>query len=219
MKTRPAILVLCLGIGLALALTIRALPARGQTGILVTNADFSRSATLGSSGSLTAVIAAIQARILLDSTDANRIIPLPAINANLSQGLQQLAARILISVADRNASKILSYPRDLIGDHTAPMLGAPATLPDSGGVAVVWSTSEWATSAVDIGTQSGVYTILVADPLYAKTHRVIVPGLISGRTYVLRVRSVDRSGNIAQGSEISFVAVIRYTVNLPLVRK
>jgi hypothetical protein len=82
---------------------------------------------------------------------------------------------------------------------------------------IAWTTDEFATSEVRLGTGPGTYPQDIADPLYVKQHEITLPVLVPGTTYYCVVRSVDLSGNQAQSDEKQFKAVI--ATYLPAVLK
>ena len=109
------------------------------------------------------------------------------------------------------------YPRSLVGDTTAPVISARSAAPAAGGIKVTWTTDEFADSTVVFGTQPGVYPQTRSDPLYVKSHVILLTGLTPG-TYYYRVQSRDQSGNLAQSAEGSFtVSAMIPRAYLPLL--
>ena len=83
---------------------------------------------------------------------------------------------------------------------------------------ITWATDEFATSTVLYGTQPGVYSQTVSDPLYTKQHSITLTGLPPGTMpYYYVVRSTDRSGNTATSSEYTFNT--QPFVYLPLIMR
>jgi predicted phage tail protein len=124
--------------------------------------------------------------------------------------------RVIIQAAKTNRANALSYPVALIGDTTQPQISAIAASRQGSTATVSWTTDDVADSAVLYGTQSGNLSQTVGDPLYLKQHELTLTGLTAGVAYYYRVRSVDRSGNVAlsqervlQGQSLLFVPLIR----------
>ena len=83
---------------------------------------------------------------------------------------------------------------------------------------ITWATDEFATSTVLYGTQPGVYSQTVSDPLYTEQHKITLTGLPPGTIpYYYVVRSTDRSGNTATSSEYTFNT--QPFVYLPLIMR
>ncbi len=90
---------------------------------------------------------------------------------------------------------------DSTPDTTAPMIADVAGIAiDSSNAQVSWTTDEQATSSVDYSTDStfATGTQTVTDPAYVTAHSVRLTGLRPSTAYFFRVRSIDRSGNMAQ---------------------
>lgn len=62
-------------------------------------------------------------------------------------------------------------------------------------VVITWTTNEDSTSAVAIGTSSGVYTATTTVSALTTSHSVTVENLATSTVYYYRVNSVDASGN------------------------
>ena len=87
-----------------------------------------------------------------------------------------------------------------------------------GGIKITWTTDKFADGTVVFGTQPGVYPQGPrSDPLYVKSHVILLTGLTPG-TYYYRVQSRDQSDNLAQSAEGSFtVSAVIPRAYLPLV--
>ena len=110
----------------------------------------------------------------------------------------------------------MSYPKALFNDTTAPVIADVRTAAAGvGAMKVVWKTNEFADSRVDFGTQPGVYTRSVVDPLHYKAHGLLLTGLVQDTTYYFVITSTDRSGNSARSSEYNFK--VSQAVYLPLI--
>ncbi len=131
--------------------------------------------------------------------------------------LAQVSERIILQNTNANRQESLVYPAALINDTTSPQISNIGVIgTGSGNATIVWTTDEFATSTVLYGTQPGVYSQTLSDPLYTKQHALTLTGLTPGTTYYFKVRSTDRSGNTATSSERSFTQVLIY---LPLVMR
>lgn len=128
--------------------------------------------------------------------------------------------KIQCRVYDAGGASATSYPGGYLqvyrGTDTAPPAISVLTVaPISSRSAVVrWSTDEYASSSVDLGTQPGVYDRtepVSVDTVYASTapttggspttgHSIGLPGLTASTSYYYRVRSVDAAGNAASAS-------------------
>ena len=111
----------------------------------------------------------------------------------------------------------MAYPRALVGDMNPSVISARSATPTTGGLRVTWTADEFADSAVLVGAQPGVYPQTRSDPLYVKSHIILLTGLVPG-TYLYRVQSRDQSGNSAQSAEGSFtVSAVIPRAYLPLL--
>ena len=169
-------------------------------------------------GSLQTLLDQVFDRIIVQYANSIRQDDLATVPSTLQTLLGQVSDRIIFQYANANRELQLVYPAALINDTTPPQISdITASLTGSNSAAITWTTDEFADSEVIYGTQPGVYSQTVSDPLYTKQHRVTVTGLTSGPTYYYKVRSTDRSGNTTMSSEYSF-STQRY-VYLPLVIK
>jgi len=211
-RIAPLIIVVLAGLVLAL-------PVRGQScGIIVNNADATQCITVTGSSALNTLIANIGPRFVVEYANGIQYISVGPISSDLQTLLGQVNTRIVIQYANANRTHTFAYPVGLVGDTTPPQINTVAVEPlGSGSVKISWFTDEFATSTLKYGTQSGAYTQTITDPLYYKLHELSLTGLTPGTTYYYRVRSTDRSGNMAESQERSFTATI--SVYLPLIKK
>jgi len=156
----------------------------------------------------------LTARVVVEYANAINREDLVQIPAELQQRLDQLTPRIVFEYANANRHYELFYPAGMLNDTTAPTI---EDISAQRGNHIIWTTDEFADSTVLYGTASSVYSYSVSDPLYAKQHDILLPGLTPGVTYYYVVRSTDRSGNTSTSEEHSFKAVI--SSYLPVVLK
>jgi len=156
-------------------------------------------------------------RFIIQYANANRYYAMRPISNDLQTLLEQVEDRLIVQYANTNRAYSFTYPLELMGDTTPPRVSdLTVNFQGAGTVKIEWTTDEFATSAVLYGTQPGVYSQTVSDPLYAKRHEITLIGLIAGITYYYQVRSTDRSGNTYTSSENRFTA--QGVVYLPLVQ-
>jgi hypothetical protein len=167
-------------------------------------------------GGLQGLYSQVRPRIIFLTANTNRQADLSTPPVPLQSLFSAMQPRVIILVANSSRSAALSYPVALIGDTAQPQISAIAASRQGSTAAVSWTTDEFADSAVLYGTQSGNLSQTVSDPLYAKQHEMTLTGLTAGVAYYYRVRSVDRSGNVAlsqervlQGQSLLFVPLIR----------
>jgi hypothetical protein len=167
--------------------------------------------------SLQTLLEQVSPRIVIQYANANREDALVVIPGTLQTLLGQVPDRIILQYAKTNRHLQLAYPAALINDTTPPQIsGLIASARGIGTVIIAWATDEFATSTVLYGTQPGVYTQTVSDPLYTKQHKITLTGLPPGTMlYYYQVRSTDRSGNTATSAEHSFNA--QPFIYLPLI--
>ncbi len=163
------------------------------------------------------LLAQVADKIILQYAKTKREVGLSAIPETLRTLLGQIADRIILQYANTSRQIGLSYPVALIGDTAPPQIsGVTATLVDSS-IVISWTTDEFATSAVLYGTQPGVYTQTVSDPLYVKQHEITLTGLTPRTTYYFIVRGADRSGNPTDSAEYHFTTTS--PIYFPLIRR
>lgn len=168
-------------------------------------------------GALQGLLANVTPRITTDHANTIAHKPLVAAPADLQALFTQVGDRIIFAFANTSRQVPLTYPLPLIGDTTPPVVTNVAAAATGGAVEITWTTNEFADSTVLYGTQSGNYTYTASDPLYVRQHRIVLTGLITGRTYYYRVRSTDLSGNTTTGPEHNVVT--RSSVFLPQLRR
>lgn len=223
-----------------------ALPSQSQTTqIIVERADATRNISVLDSADLNTLVSHVVPRFVVQYANAMRSYAMPPIPAafpvqindrfiihyaNANQEIRltaytgpvEVTDRMIVQYANANRQLPMSYPGALIGDTTVPQLGPVMATPTLSGITIVWTTDEFATSAVLYGVQSGVYSPTVNDPLYVKRHEMTLTGLPSGTTYFYKVRSTDRSGNTSTSSEYQFTdqgEVVRSPIFLPLIQR
>ena len=133
----------------------------------------------------------VSVRMVLERANTTRHIGLPPLPPALQSMLDQITDRIVLQYANTNRISHLAYPAALVNDQTPPQIGAVSSI----GARIIWTTDEWATSAVEYGPQPGIYLYSASDPLYAKRHEIALPGLAAGQPCYYRVSSTDRNGN------------------------
>lgn len=125
--------------------------------------------------------------------------------AELQTALVAVSNRVAIEYACSTHRQSLVYPIELIGDTTPPQITDIAVTPvGSSSVNVTWTTDEFATSAVDYGTEPGNHPNTISDAYYTKQHAVVMSSLLPNTTYYFLVSSADQSGNVAASVEQSF---------------
>ena len=153
----------------------------------------------------------VLARVVIQYANSTGPRALTEIPTELQDRIGPVSDRVAVEYASSTSPIELAYPVELMNDNQPPEI----TQVDAVGNMITWVTDEFATSTVLYGTQSGVYSQTVSDPLYAKQHKITLTGLTPGTTYYYKVSSTDRSGNTATSSEHSFTAQLY--VYLPLV--
>ena len=179
-----------------------------------------RCATVGLAappGALQTLLGQATPRVVYEHAASSRIAPLPALPSGLQSALAQAVLRIVFQYAASGRQMAMVYPRTLVSDTTAPVISARSAVQGTEGIKVTWTTDEFADSTVLFGTQPGVYPQTRSDPLYVKSHVILLTGLTPG-TYYYRVQSRDQSDNQAQSAEGSFaVSAVIPRAYLPLV--
>ena len=177
-----------------------------------------RSLGLGAPpGTLQTLLAQATPRVVYEHAASSRTVLLPALPGGLQSALAQAVLRIVFQYAASARQMPMVYPRSLVGDTAAPVVSAVAAAPAAGGIRVTWTTDEFADSMVVFGTQPEVYPQTRSDPLYVKSHVILLTGLTPG-TYYYSVKSADQSGNLAQSTEGSFtVSTVIPRAYLPLL--
>ncbi len=206
----------------ALGLLAMAPLAVGQeTDIVVNNADMVKPLTITTAlpPDLANRLAGVSPRVVVEGANYLRLVDIAtALPPSLQTVLGQVAPAVTVQGANGIWHASLIYPKALFNDTTPPRISNVRVIvsPSAPTSAVVsWTTDEWATSTVLYGTQPGVYSRMVSDPLYARQHQVTLTGLTQGTRYYFRVQSTDRSDNTATSDEYSFIQIFR--LYLPLI--
>lgn len=204
-----------LALAAMIAIVALPLPALGQSGIIVDNADSMRQQGVSLDAGLSAATTSVGPRIVSQYANAGRQAALVAPAGELSAILGQVVPRVVVDYANAGRQMALLYPQALLAEAIPPQITSVGAQGTVGGVKVTWTTDEFATSEVRFGTAPGAYTQVVSDPLYGKQHEVRLPGLAQGTTYYYVVLSTDRSGNQALSSQYQVKAMA--PTYLPLV--
>jgi hypothetical protein len=156
-------------------------------------------------------------RILLQYVNAKRDMVVAGPPAAMNAGLQNLVPRFVIQYANARRDMVMGYPRDLIGDTTAPQITNITTLIDSSGVRVRWTTNEFTQGTVAYGAQAGAYTANASETYFERQHELLLPPVAPGAQLHFQIVAVDLSGNQAATGD-QMVAGQSH-VYLPLVRR
>ena len=155
------------------------------------------------------LIGQVPARVVFQYANANLFTNLVAVPFSLQTLINNVTDRVVFQFANTNLSKSLVYPANLVNDAASPQISDVIANMSGSSIAIItWTTDEFADSTVLYGTQPGVYSQTVSDPLYYKEHVVTLNSLTPGTTYYYKVRSTDRSGNTVTSGEYSFTAFI-----------
>lgn len=171
------------------------------------------------SSTLTTLMAQVGNRFVVEHANGLRYYALPPISSTLTSLMAQVRDRFVVEHANGLRYYALNYPVAMIGDNTPPQISiAPAPIGyGSGSVTLQWITTEYVTTVLKYGAQSGNYTYTVTDPLYFNLHEFTLTGLTSGQRYYYRITHADRTGNVFQSAE--YFVDAKSSVFLPLVRK
>lgn len=197
-----------LALGLAVSTT-----AIGQTdSIIISGADAQKQYSTSISQNLLDLASNVAPRITFHSVNQIGSLELSRISDELQSLLDLLPERFTIVSANANCTYALNYPYTLVGDNIPPVMAELTT--SSSGV-IRWTTNEFATSEFHYGTQPSIYTHILSNTLYGKSHQFTISDLVAGTTYFFVTRNTDRSGNTTTSTENSFTASIH--LFLPLV--
>ena len=208
-------------IGAIILVFCSVLPAEGQTGgFIISGADAVNTLNTESSATLSGLIDQADPRFVLEFANANAFLTLTDTPNELDNLLDKLYPRIVIQFANANRYLEFTYPRDLIGDTLPPQI-TDINISQAGenSTRISWKTNEFADSAVECGTNSGVYTISISNTLFVMQHSILVSGLSPDVEYFCRVSSKDLSGNLGISNEFSFVQARISYIFLPLIIK
>lgn len=150
---------------------------------------------------LRSLFSQVPARIILQYANTVRQAGLAAPPGELQALFAGVAPRIILQYANTNRQVTLAYPAALINDTVLPQIRDVQAQVVPAGVKITWITDEFATSEVRYGLAPGAYTQTAADPLFARTHELILTGLLAGQVYYFIVRGVDISGNLGTSGE------------------
>ena len=156
-------------------------------------------------------------RILLQYVNSKRGMSMAGPPVEMNAGLQNLIPRFVIQYANARRDIVMGYPRDLIGDTTAPQITNITTLIDGSGVRVRWTTNEFTRGTVAYGSQAGAYTANASETYYERQHELLLPPVAPGAQLHFQIVAVDLSGNQAATGD-QMVAGQSH-VYLPLVRR
>jgi len=156
-------------------------------------------------------------RILLQYVNAERDLALAGPPAAMADGLQKIIPRFVIQYANARRDIVMGYPRDLIGDTTAPQITNITTLIDGSGVRVRWTTNEFTRGTVAYGAQAGAYTENASETYYERQHELLLPPVAPGAQLHFQIVAVDLSGNQAATGDQMVTG--QSHVYLPLVRR
>jgi hypothetical protein len=158
-------------------------------------------------------------RVVVEHANAAVLRKLLIVTAPLQARLDQVTERVVFQYANANLRIPLIFPAQLVCDGVPPHISdLHVTAVTANTATVVWTTDTFADSFVRYGLQSGQYPSTAHDPLYYKSHSILLTGLTPEATYHLRVRSTDLCGNPANSSELSFATSSTGSqVYLPLV--
>ena len=175
---------------------------------VVQNADDMNTLSVAGSSQLSTLIANVETRVLAQYANAMKSYDVVAIPGELDGLLEQVSERFVLQYANANRFRVMVYPVDLIGDTEAPRVDDLTVTPiGTGGVAITWTTDEYATSTFEYGMNPGTYAETIIDEWYHKDHEVTLTGLTLGGIFYYRISSSDRSGNTRQLADSSFTIV------------
>lgn len=165
-------------------------------------------------------LTSLKPRVIIQFAYANNFLSLKNTPHELDNLLAGLYSRIIIQFANANRYLAFAYPRDLIGDTTQPHI-SEINISQIGETStrIAWKTNELADSAVECGTNPGVYTISLSNSWYTLQHSILVSGLSPEVEYFCRVGSKDLCGNLAVSNEFRFIQAGQSNIFLPLILK
>jgi len=175
---------------------------RGEPSVfIIENADATNTLTLIGSSDLVTLLSNITARFVIDHADASTTIFLFTPPDSFLGALGVVEDRFVIDHADESNTISLYYPRNLIGDTTAPAVIEVTASPSGGNLNVIVVSDEYTTAVLEYGLSSGVYPNTLADDLFGYAHSFTLPGIPSGQVYYYRLTLTDRSGNVTHTPE------------------
>jgi hypothetical protein len=199
---RHRLISLVLVIGLAAYVWIH--QAQSQSGgFIISSADAVVYIDQANSPTLETLISSVVPRFVVQYANGMKYINTMPIPNDLQNLIGQVKDRFVFQYANANRYIQLDYPIGLVGDTDPPSI---QNLSLSKDWVVTWDTDELATGELSWGDHSGIYTQTISDTQYATSHQLQIVGLTPGVTYYFIVKSADRSHNITQSSEKTFVA-------------
>jgi regulation of enolase protein 1 (concanavalin A-like superfamily) len=102
-------------------------------------------------------------------------------------------------------------------DTVAPTISAVEAAPRTFNAAITWTTSEYATSVVDLGRTTGYELGAVSVPGDVLQHTIALQGLACATTYHYRVRSTDTAGNAAASGDRTFTTGACSPTDAPVI--
>ncbi len=168
--------------------------------------------------SLNDALATIQPRFVIDFANGNKFYTLVPLPDQLSTLTGQILPRTVIDHANEDRFISLRFPTGIIRDTTPPQITNIKARPAGmSGTKITWVTNEIADSAVQCGTQPGVYTVILSNSLYILQHTITLTNLTTETTYYCVCKSSDQSGNASQSQEFNFKQNAQAFIYLPLV--
>jgi len=114
--------------------------------------------------------------------------------------------RIFILHEGAKAYSALDYLGEMIEDDAPPVLSnVTVTNVTESLVIIYWDTDEFADSLIVYGTSPAVYSEEQFDELFAKNHSMTLHELKPDTGYYFALKGTDRSGNVGESDEFSFV--------------
>jgi len=210
--------ILSLGLLLLLMLIAPQISVRGEPDtFIIEYADATNTLSLTGSSDLVALISNVSARFVIDHANARNTLFLTTPPASLLAVLGVVEDRFVIDHANKSNTIGLYYPRDLIGDTTAPEVIEVSASLSGGNLNVVVVSDEYTTAVLEYGLAPGVYPTTLADDLYAYAHTFTLPALASDQVYYYRLTLTDRSGNITHTAEATLEPIL--SIYLPALLK
>jgi len=137
-----------------------------------------------------------------NSTEHLNLVEMPGVLQTL---VGVVTSRNIVQYANSTRTMGLAYPLTLMNDSLSPEISQVSVGRVGTTTATTkWTTNEFGDSVVEYGEQSGEYSWMVQDSLFATEHAVVLDGLSPDTTYYFRVSSADQSGNLASSGEHSF---------------
>ena len=205
------ILAACLLVGFVWSVAGR----EGNGSFIIVNADDSAYLDMMPSSTLNALLANVAPHVIVEFANDLRDYDMVTVPGALQTLLDQVDTHMIIEFANDNRFIEMGYPLDLIDDTSAPEISGITVTANGNSATINWTTSEYTTSELEYGTQSGVYTHTIVEDWYRRSHNMTLTELTSGETYYARIHSTDRSGNSSVSDEIIIDPVIK--TYLPLV--